>query len=110
MSYSEFNDFLKKCGVSRTDAEDGEVVLTKDDALKALKLLVGTDLIVLGGDVYELESDGYFRPTYDNWYFNKDNYLPLEAAKKSQEKAIEYLNGYRELEDSNIRYVFVLDV
>jgi hypothetical protein len=52
LSYSEFNDFLKNCGVSRTGAEEGEVALTKADALKALKLLVDTDLVVLGGDVY----------------------------------------------------------
>lgn len=108
MSYSEFNDFLKNCGVSRTGAEEGEVALTKADALKALKLLVDTDLVVLGGDVYELESDDYFRSTYDNWYF-KDDYPFLESAKKSLDKAIEYISGYSEPEYSNIKYTLVLD-
>tara|TARA_R110001583_G_scaffold138403_2_gene290022 strand:- start:119 stop:448 length:330 start_codon:yes stop_codon:yes gene_type:complete len=109
LSYSEFNDLLKNCGVSRTGTEGGEVVLTKVDALKALKFLVDTDLVVLGGDVYEMESDDYFRPTYDNWYF-KDDYLSLESATKSWEKAIEYINAYREPEYSNIRYTLVLDL
>ncbi len=109
MSYSEFNDFLKSSGTPRTDAEGGEIALTKDDALKALKLLAGTDVAVLGGDVYELESDGYFRPTYDNWYFNKDDSSSSEVAEKSREKALTYLDKYKEAEDLNIRYVLVVD-
>jgi hypothetical protein len=56
-----------------------------------------------------LESDDYFRPTYDNWYF-KDDYPFLESAKKSLDKAIEYISGYSEPEYSNIRYTLVLDV
>lgn len=109
MSYSRFNDFLKNHGVPRTEAEGGELVLTKSDALKALELLADTDIGVLGGDVYEQESDGYFRPTYDNWYCNKDGFSQAEFAKISQEKALQYLQGYRETGGSKIRYVLVID-
>jgi len=109
VSYSEFNDFLKSCGTPRTDAEGGEVALTKADAIKALELLAGTDIAVLGGDVYELESDGYFRPTYDNWYCNKGDSPPSDFAEKSREKALTYLKDYNETEGLNIRYVLVVD-
>lgn len=110
MSYSEFIDFLNGSGVPRTDAEGGEVALKKEDALKALKLLAETDVAILGGDVYELEADGYFRPTYDNWYCNKvDIPLPL-FAERSRETALVYLNNYNEAEGLDIRYVLVVDV
>lgn len=93
----------------RTDAEGGELALTKADALKALELLSDTDVGVLGGDVYELENDGYFRPTYDNWYCNRGDMSSSKFAKLSHEKALQYLNSYNEGENTNIRYVLVID-
>ena len=86
MSYSEFNDFLKKNGTPRTDAKDGEIALTKADALKSLELLADTNSVVLGGDVYILESDGYFSPTYDNWCYKKVELPPSEVAEKSRKR------------------------
>jgi hypothetical protein len=109
MSYSKFREHLKSCGVPRTEAEGGELALTKAEALKALEFLSDTDVGVLGGDVYELEDDGYFRPTYDNWYCNKDDMSLSEFAKLSHEKALQYLKSYNEGEGSNIRYVLVID-
>lgn len=109
MSYSKFYEFINNCGVPRTEAEGGELALTRTDALKALELLSDTDVGVLGGDVYELEDDGYFRPTYDNWYCNKDDMSSSEFAKHSHRKALQYLKNYNEGESSNIRYVLVID-
>ena len=70
----------------------------------------GTDISVLGGDVYELESDGYFRPAYDSWYFNKDDASSSVVSEKSREKALTYLYNYKEAEGLSIRYVLVIDV
>ena len=109
MSYAEYMQFLKDCGTPRTDAEGGEMALKKSDAIKALDLLVGTDIGVLGGDVYELEVDGYFRPTYDNWYCNNDFDDQAVFAKKSRMLAYEYLSNYKENEGLEIRYVLVID-
>ncbi|WP_278800193.1 Imm40 family immunity protein [Marinobacter nauticus] len=109
MSYTEYEQFLKDCGTPRTDAEGGEVTLKKSDAIKALDLLSDTDIAVLGGDVYELESDGYFRPTYDNWYCNKDTDEQATFAEKSRKLAYEYLSKYKEKTGSDIRYVLVID-
>jgi type V secretory pathway adhesin AidA len=110
MTYSEFNDFISSCGTRRTEAKNGEVALTKTNAIKALTLLEGTNVAVLGGDVYELESDGYFRPTHDNWYLNKDDTPSLEFAARSREKAQAYIRNYNETEGLNYRYVFVVDI
>jgi hypothetical protein len=109
MSRIEYEQFLKDCGTPRTDAEGGEVALKKSDAIKALNLLSDTDIGVLGGDVYELESDGYFRPTYDNWYCNKDTGGQVIFAEKSRKVAYEYLSNYKEEVDLDIRYVLVVD-
>ncbi len=109
MNYLQFSEFIKSCGVPRTEAEDGEIALTKADALKAVEILFDSELGILGGDVYELESDGYFRPTYDNWYCNKDD-LPLsDFVRLSHEKATRYLQEYKEADGLNIRYVLVVD-
>ncbi len=109
MSNLKFFDFLKTHGTPRTDAADGELALTKTDALKALNLLVDTEIAVLGGDVYVLENDGYFRPTYDNWYCNKEDKTFLEFAKKSRNIALSFLKNYKEGENLKIRYVLVID-
>lgn len=109
VSYTEFNDFLKIYGIPRTDAEDGELALTKADTVKALNLLADTEVGILGGDVYELENDGYFRPTYDNWYCNKEDSSSIEFSEKSREKALTYLSNYNEAKGLKIRYVLVVD-
>lgn len=109
MSYSQFIEYLKNHGVPRTDADGGELALTKADALRAIKFLSDTDIAILGGDVYELESDGCFRPTYDNWYCNKGDLPSSGFAKQSQEKASQYIENYREPGNINIRYVLVVD-
>jgi hypothetical protein len=109
MSYSQFKEFIKSIGLPRTEADEGELALTKVEALKALRLLSDTNVAVLGGDVYKLESDGYFRPTYDNWCCNKEDMSASEFAKLSHEKSLQYLENYNEGGDSNIRYVLVID-
>jgi len=109
MSYSEYKQFLKENGVSRTGAEGGEVALSKSDSIKALQMLKGTEVGVLGGDVYEMESDGYFCPTYDNWYCNKCTESDIEFALNSQKRALNYLVNYEEESEAKLMYVLVLD-
>lgn len=109
MSYSEFKKFIINNGLPRTDVDGGELVLTKADALHALKILSNTNIGILGGDVYELESDGYFRPTYDNWYCNRDSHSSKDFAKNSKEIALNYIKNYNEIEGLEFRYVLVID-
>lgn len=109
MSYIKFVKFLKSRGTPRTEAEGGALALTKKDAIKALNLLSETDVGVLGGDVYEIEDDGYFQPKYDNWYCNKADIPSTEFAEISQRNALKYLENYDEKRSSKIRYVLVID-
>lgn len=109
MSYREYIQLLKDCGTPRTGVDKGEIALKKSDAIKALALLDDTDIGILGGDVYELESDGYFKPTYDNWFRNKGIEEQQDFAKRSRSLANEYLSNYQEKDGVDIRYVLVLD-
>jgi len=105
-----FQEFISRNGISRTDATGGEVALTKEHALRALELLKGTGTCVLGGDVYELESDGYFRPTYENWFFEKNNFNKKEQEEESLKLAHSFLSNYKEAQGKKIRYVLVTDM
>ena len=110
MSYREYIDHIKVNGQPRTSATDKEVALNKKNVLKAVELLEGSDVVILGGDVYKKEDDGYYRPTYDNWYYNMDGSLDKkENAQASHIVAMNYLSSYKENEASNIQYVLVLD-
>lgn len=108
MSYSDFEKWLDLKGRPRTDVVNGERALSKRDALKAISLLSDTDVAVLGGDVYELESDGYFHPTYDNWYCNKRDYASNNFVTGSRKEATDYLVNYDERGRNNIWYVLVI--
>jgi hypothetical protein len=110
MSYVKYEQLLKDAGTPRTDAVGGEIALKKTDAIRALELLKNTDIGVLGGDVYELEDDGYFQPTYDNWYCSKNADDGKSFAQKSRKVAIDYIRNYKEISNINIRYVIVLDI
>lgn len=109
MSYRLYQDFLADHGLSRTGTIGGEVALKKTDTLSALGLLFETGIGVLGGDVYEREIDGYFRPTHDNWYCNKASCDPSTFVVKSHTAARDYIMGYREADGSDIWYVLVPD-
>ena len=110
MSYVEYSQLLKNYGTPRTDAVGSEIVLKKTVAISALALLESTDIGVLGGDVYELESDGYFRPTYDNWYVNKNADDKKIFSRKSRAIATEYIQNYKGSNSLKIRFVIVLDL
>lgn len=54
-------------------------------------------------------NDGYFQPTYDNWYCNKNSDEQSTFAKKNRKLAYEYLSNYQEKEGLDIWYVLVTD-
>ena len=110
MKHTPYEDFITRYGQPVTETADGELALTKAHALKALEILTDCRVGILGGDVYELESDGYFRPTYDSWYCEKTGFIGTEFIEISIKKAIQYLNDYQEPAGSEIRYVLVIDI
>ncbi|MCC5959791.1 MAG: hypothetical protein JJU08_10670 [Rhodobacteraceae bacterium] len=94
MSYRDYQAYLQKKGSPRTDADGGEIALRVEDAIAAVKLLHETDVGILGGDIYHIEEDGYFRPTYENWHTNKtDEELDL-FPEISRKRAEDYLSRH----------------
>jgi hypothetical protein len=108
MTYTDFNKFLATNGVPRTNIKDGEYVLDTLNALKGLIILENNSGIVLGGDVYDREEDGYFRPTGDNWFFEK---LASEDNKDFSNRSIQesklYITKYNGIK--NPYFVIVVD-
>lgn len=110
MKHSRYEQFINGCGLPLTESEGGELALTKADALKAVEILADCQIGVLGGDVYELESDGYLRPTYDSWYCEKSGLTSSEFVYLSVKKATQYLHNYEEPTGIKIRYFLVIDI
>lgn len=85
----------------------GEYALLKADVLDALKALENKNICILGGDVYEEAENNEYVPTYDNWYFNRENEISEDVLKRSIAKAVNYINQYDEA-NRIIRYVVVI--
>ena len=58
-------------------------------------------MMVLGGDVYELNGDEIII-TYDSWSFSGSNFI------KSFEKASEYINNYYKNNGDNFIYTLIV--
>jgi hypothetical protein len=83
-----------------------EIALAKHDAIDAVRSLEGSQMAILGGDVY-YEKGGRMLPAYDNWYCNpQSNENPLAFAKRSQTVALDFLENHRA--DGTTFYVLVL--
>ncbi|WP_258030270.1 Imm40 family immunity protein [Campylobacter concisus] len=72
-----------------------------DDVIKVLDIIKEKEMMVLGGDVYELNG-GEIIITYDSWSFSGSNFI------KSFEKASEYINNYYKNNGDNFIYTLVV--
>lgn len=72
-----------------------------DDVIKALDIIKEKEMMVLGGDVYELNG-GEIIITYDSWSFSGSNFI------KSFEKANKYINNYYKNNGDNFIYTTVV--
>ena len=67
-----------------------------DDVLKVLDALEGTNVVVLGGDVFRERGLGDPVPAYDNWHCEREG--PQESlelyASRSRAHAREYVSSY----------------
>jgi immunity protein 40 of polymorphic toxin system len=76
-------------------------------ALEILRHLRGKAIVVLGGDVVQIEGD-HPRYTYDNWRAEPAHAEPFAAfADRSVAQAEAYISGFRET-GSGYCYVMVL--
>ena len=72
-----------------------------DDIVKVLDIIKEKEMMVLGGDVYELNG-GEIIITYDSWSFSGSNFI------KSFEKASKYINNYYKNNGDNFIYTIVV--
>lgn len=94
---SEHGRDLKELGV------DG-AALSKEYALKAIGILRGAKIMILGGDVLRVVN-GRIQHTYDSWHY--DDHVGLRdqtVVEASFKHAERYLLSYPDAEDGTILY------
>ncbi len=86
-----------------------EYVWTWRDALMVINILTSNRILVLGGDVYSPIKDG-FRPTYDNWYGNRNGLIPTDTdLQHSQSLSSDYIKAYVKKNGENYYFSIVAD-
>ena len=82
---------------------------SKNDALEILEECLKSRIAVLGGDVVNINNNGYFEYNYDNWSYNrKEGESEVDYVLRSIEKAIKYISNYK-LNNAN-KYFFFKDI
>jgi len=81
---------------------------SKNDALEILEECLKSRIAVLGGDVVNINNNGYFEYNYDNWSCErKKNESDADYASRSAKRAIKYILEYKK---DNAYFILVLDV
>ena len=104
-----FIDFLSSAGRPLTEINhcSGEVALTPDNALKAIALLSGSQVAILGGDVLSGIS-GKLTYTCEDWFCEqKPGENPLEFVRRSQSDANEFVGELIARNDEHLYVVLV---
>ena len=95
------NELLRKGFSLREDIGVYEIAWRYSDIMEVLNIVKDKKMVILGGDVYELDNKIPF-PTYDSWSFSEKNY------KKSFDKAVEYISNYHSANGDNFIYTIVV--
>lgn len=70
------------------------IAYTKSEALRIAEEYYNSNIPILGGDVY-LFNNGNIKPTYDNWYCNRNNSeTSYEYVARSYQVACDYIKKY----------------
>ena len=70
------------------------IAYTKSEALRIAEEYYNSNIPILGGDVY-LFNNGNIKPTYDNWYCNRNNSeTSYEYLVRSYQVACDYIKKY----------------
>jgi hypothetical protein len=94
----DFEKLLADRGVSLEDLGLQDIALRRNDAIRAIQLLLRDSIPVLGGDVYYHE-DSRNSIAYANWYCEPEGGENVAAfATRSCKRASEYINRFPELE------------
>lgn len=70
------------------------IAYTKSEALRIAEEYYNSNIPILGGDVYFF-NNGNIKPTYDNWYCNRNNSeTSYEYVARSYQVACDYIKKY----------------
>jgi hypothetical protein len=105
----EFKNFIATMGRSLSEINQGsnEIAMSPPIALRALDLLSGSQIAILGGDILS-DASGKLVYTHENWYCEKalrEN--PIEFVKRSQTDARKRIGKLSERNDKNTYVVLV---
>jgi len=104
-----FTEFLSSEGRSLSEINPGsnEVALAPSNALRAIDLLSGSQVAILGGDLLS-DKSGKLAYSYENWYCDKKpSENPIGFVNRSQAIAREFIGKLMERDDNNIYVVLV---
>jgi len=94
---AEYLKILADRGKSLKEVGVHETAIPRDATPDLIRALRGTDIAVLGGDVWLETSPGQFSPSYDNWHCDrKPNEPLLSFLVRSWNSAEEYVSAYPE--------------
>jgi len=95
-------------GISLKEIGINAVAFSGDVALNAINKLKGTNIVIVGGDVYEFKC-GIPNLTYYNWSIDeKGNEKKSEYIKASIEKAICYITEFNKKYGDDYLYRIIL--
>lgn len=101
---------VEQQGISLEKYGINEVAFDANTALIAISTLKDSNVVILGGDVYQW-NDNEAKLTYDNWYIPEyTNQLASIYLENSWEKAEEFINEYREQNGEGFIYSLVLSI
>jgi len=79
------------------------------DVLIVINILISNRILVLGGDVYSPEKNG-FRPTDDNWHVNRIGLIPTDTElQHAQALSSNYIKSYVKKNGENYYFSIVAD-
>lgn len=113
----KYISFLKEKGIVYNNLLEIEndldyinvTLLSRQDALEALKILIDSNKIILGGDVF-IEDKNEYVPDYANWYYEIENNNDLKHnIKNSYTLAKNFIENYKEKENTKTYYLLVVD-
>ena len=99
---NEIPEKLKKNAINLDSLGFKEIAWKYNDAKEVLDWLKSRKRTVLGGDVYRINNNTIFI-TYDNWYYEGNNYL------SSINIAQEYISKYYYSKGNKFIYSFIVD-
>lgn len=110
MNWTKKSEKILSCGISLVKNGVNNWALTRKQSLQALDKFKNMYVPVVGGDVYEITSNGELESNYDSWYCDRRANEELEDfVIRSINNAHEYITNYSSHDRRDVFFVLVPD-